>query len=241
MTQKKKTPLKAIVKGLVLIGTLVFVGWFIRASGLEHILDTEWVDREIRGRGALGWLLFVVGTGVLTGIGLPRQIPSFLAGYAFGALAGTVVAAVGTGLGCVMSFSYSRFMGRDFVQARFGKKIGRVDAFLRTSPFSMSLLLRLMPVGNNLLTCLIAGVTSIPLLPFVLGSTVGYVPQTLIFSLLGSGIRVDSTVRYGMAALLFVGATLWGYRIYRKYRKSGGVPTDDDDNGENGGEIAGKA
>ena len=133
MTQKKKTPLKAILKGLVLIGTLVFVGWFVRASGLEHMLDTEWVDHEIRGRGALGWLLFIAGTGILTGIGLPRQIPSFLAGYAFGALAGTLVAAVGTGLGCVLSFSYARFMGRDFVQARFGMRIAKVDTFLRTS------------------------------------------------------------------------------------------------------------
>ncbi|MFW5488468.1 MAG: TVP38/TMEM64 family protein [Desulfovibrio sp.] len=221
MTQNKKTPVKALLKGLVLIGTLVCIGWFIRASGLEHMFDTAWVDREIRGRGALGWLLFIAGTGLLTGIGLPRQIPAFLAGYAFGAVAGTVVAVLGCGLGCVLSFSYARFLGREFVQAKFGKRIAKVDAFLSTSPFSMSLLLRLMPVGNNLLTCLIGGVTSIPLLPFVAGSIVGYTPQTLIFALLGSGIRVNSTVRYGLAAVLFVGATLWGYRIYRKYRKSG--------------------
>jgi hypothetical protein len=43
----------------------------------------------------------------------------------------------------------------------------------------------------------------------------GYAPQTLIFALLGSGLRVDLLWRVGVAALLFIVSTAIGIAIYR--------------------------
>ena len=83
----------------------------------------------------------------------------------------------------------------------------------------MTLLIRLLPLGNNLVTNLAAGVSSVKATPFFLGSTIGYLPQTLVFSLVGSGISVDQELRIAISIFLFVISGLIGVSLYRKYRK----------------------
>ena len=82
----------------------------------------------------------------------------------------------------------------------------------------MTLLIRLLPIGNNLATNLAAGVTSVRALPFILGSLIGYIPQTLVFALVGSGVNVDPALRIGLAVLLFLVSGVIGVWLYRKYR-----------------------
>ncbi|MFV0349897.1 MAG: SNARE associated Golgi protein, partial [Halodesulfovibrio sp.] len=53
---------------------------------------------------------------------------------------------------------------------------------------------------------------------FLGGSALGYVPQTFIFALLGSGVNVDPVWRTTISAVLMVVSSLLGYRLYRKYR-----------------------
>ena len=102
--------------------------------------------------------------------------------------------------------------------ARFGERVRRIEDFLAANPFSMTLLIRLLPVGNNFATCLAAGVTRVPAPPFLLGSLLGYVPQTLVFALAGSGIETGAGLRIGLAVLLFVVAGIIGTWLYRRYR-----------------------
>jgi uncharacterized membrane protein YdjX (TVP38/TMEM64 family) len=73
-------------------------------------------------------------------------------------------------------------------------------------------------VGSNVVTNLIAGVSRIPRPAFFLGSLVGYLPQTLIFALAGSGLTVGSRWQLGLSILLFVVSGLLGVRLYRKLR-----------------------
>lgn len=215
---------KAVAKGLVFLLTMAGAVALLRMAGLEHVLDEAWIDAEIRGRGWPGWLLFTGMTGLFTAIGLPRQIPAFLGGYAFGIVFGTFLALVGTGLGCAASFLYARHMGRELVQSRFARRFSRIDAFLTRDTFQMAVLIRFMPLGNNLLTNLVAGVSRARFWSFLAGSVLGYLPQTLIFALAGSGVRVDPGLRLTLAATLLAASTWLGYRIYRKYRKKRKTP-----------------
>jgi uncharacterized membrane protein YdjX (TVP38/TMEM64 family) len=82
----------------------------------------------------------------------------------------------------------------------------------------MATLIRLLPVGSNVLTNLVAGVSSVPLLPFLAGSLVGYLPQTVIFVLLGSGIHVQPVWRTVVSVALFVVSGLLGVVLYRRVR-----------------------
>ena len=209
---------KTYLPGLVFLATLVAIGYALESGLLSSLLSQDWIDREVRGKGMSGELLFIAVGGAATAVAVPRHIVSFLGGYAFGVGLGTALALAATELGCVLSFFYARLVARPLVSARLGARVKRVEDFLAANPFSMTLLIRLLPVGNNFATSLAAGVSRVPARPFLLGSLVGYIPQTLVFALAGSGVEMGGGARIGLAVLLFVVAGVIGIWLYRKYR-----------------------
>ncbi len=209
---------KTYLPGLVFLATLVAVGYVIESGLLSELLSRDWIDAQVRGKGVPGEILFVAVGGALTALAVPRHIVSFLGGYAFGLGLGTGLALLATELGCVANFFYARFVGRPLLARRFGARVRRIDEFLSANPFSMTLLIRLLPVGNNCATSLSAGVSSVPARPFLLGSFAGYLPQTLVFALAGSGVDVGGGMRIGLAVLFFVVSGAIGIWLYRRYR-----------------------
>ena len=180
------------------------------------MLDKAWIDRHVRGNGIDGELLFICMCSLVSAIGAPRQAISFLAGYAFGFLPGVIIGVLSTTGGCVLSFSYARWLGRSIVEARHSDRIRRIDDFLYKNTFNATLLIRLLPAGSNLLTNLAAGVSHVRPLPLFAGSALGYVPQTAVFALIGSGINLYPTFRIGFGIALFVVSGLLGIRLYRR-------------------------
>jgi uncharacterized membrane protein YdjX (TVP38/TMEM64 family) len=209
---------RALLRGLVLIATLVLVGFLIEGLGLRGALDAGWVDAQVRGKGLSGDALFVLVGAVAIGIGLPRQAVCFLGGYAFGFAEGLGWSMLASMIGCCGAYFYARFMGRGPVAARFPDRIAQVDSFLAGNTLSMTLLLRLLPIGSNLLTNLAAGVAAVAALPFFAGSLLGYLPQTVVFTLLGSGIQVDPLFRIGASVILFLASGGLGVWLFRRYR-----------------------
>ena len=213
--------LRALLPGLVFLATLVALAWLLRSGLALDWVSEDWrgrIDRDVRGQGVAGELLFIAVGGLACGLAVPRHFVSFFGGYAFGVGLGTLLALVATELGCALTFFYARLVGRPFVQKRFGARVQRIDDFLAANPLSMTLLIRLLPIGNNFGTSLAAGVSRVPAWPFLLGSLLGYVPQTLVFALAGSGIETGAGLRLALAVLLFFVAAAIGIWLYRKYR-----------------------
>jgi uncharacterized membrane protein YdjX (TVP38/TMEM64 family) len=209
---------RLLLKGLVVIATLVALGWGLKASGFGAILDTHWVDAEVRGHGVDGELVFLGIGAIAVAVGLPRQAVCFLGGYAFGLGWGVVLASLASIAGCAVAFLYARLLGRELVLHKFAARVRRVDAFLHDNPLTMTVLIRFLPVGSNLLTNLVAGVSSVRAVPFIAGSLLGYAPQTIVFVLLGSGIQVDPALRISLSVVLFVLSTVLGVFLYRRLR-----------------------
>jgi uncharacterized membrane protein YdjX (TVP38/TMEM64 family) len=182
---------------------------------LDDLLNEEWADMHLRSQGGAGILLFTALVAAVSPLGFPRQALAALGGYAFGAFPGSVWCSIGLTGGCACGFFYSRLLARASLRRRLSGRIRVLDALVSRRPFLMSLAIRCLPVGNNALTNIVAGVTAIPARAFIAGSALGYLPQTVIFSLLGSGIRIDPAERLSLAALLFVLASFLGYRLYR--------------------------
>ncbi|MBF0093173.1 MAG: TVP38/TMEM64 family protein [Alphaproteobacteria bacterium] len=217
---------RLIGRGLVLIATLAGIGFLIETQGLGHLLDESWIDSRVRGQGVSGEALFVVVGALFTAIGMPRQMVCFLGGYAFGFALGSALSLLASVLGCATAFFYARWLGRSLVQSRFAHRIRRIDDFLRDNPLSMTLLIRLLPVGSNLITNLAGGVSAVGGGAFLVGSGLGYLPQTAIFALLGSGIQVDPAFRISLSVALFAASAVLGVWIYRRFRH--GKHLDDD-------------
>lgn len=225
---RQRSALKPLLKGLAMLALMGLAVAALRWAGEQGILsDRHWFDVHLRNQGFLGILLYVAVTTLLTALGVPRQFLCFIGGYIYGFWAGVVLGSLGSGLGCVLAVGFARFFARDFVVHRFGRRVAKVDAFLRRDPFRMALIIRFSPVGSNLATNLLAGVSSIPVRPFVLGSTAGYLPQTVVFALFGSGVNVSSTAQIVLSVALFLAATALGVGMYRRYRaEAAGVEED---------------
>ena len=210
--------IKTFLPGLVFLATLVAIGYVLESGLVQEMLSESWIDAQVRGKGATGELLFIAVGGTATALALPRQIVSFLGGYAFGLGLGTVLALAATELGCALTFYYARVIGRPLVARRLGARVRRIEDFLAANPFAMTLLIRLLPVGSNFATSLAAGVSRVPARPFLLGSLVGYVPQTLVFTLAGSGVEMGGSLRLAFAVVFFFVSGAIGVWLYRRYR-----------------------
>ncbi|MDK9720048.1 MAG: VTT domain-containing protein [Rhodospirillales bacterium] len=219
---------KVLIKGGILILTLVLAGYALKSLGLGTDLSEHWVDSAVKGQGLKGEMVYLLAGLILVGAGFPRQAVCFMGGYAFGFLEGMGWAMLASMLGCFGCFYYTRYLGRSLVQRLFGGRLKKIDAFLAGNPFSMALLIRLLPLGSNLLTNVAAGVSSIKPLPFFGGTALGYIPQTLVFVLLGSGIQVDSGLRTGLSLALFVVSAAMGVYLYRHFRKGRHLGSEDD-------------
>jgi uncharacterized membrane protein YdjX (TVP38/TMEM64 family) len=229
MVETRRHPLldpQVLLRGMVLIATLVGIGLLLQLLGLKSMLQTGWVDQAVRGHGLMGAATLVVVGSAFTALGLPRQVPAFLAGYAFGFVDGTVIGLLATLGGGVATFQYARFMGRDFLVRRFPHRIKRIDDFLSGNTVAMALVLRLSPFSSNLAANLAAGVSGVRPLPFFAGSAAGYLPQTLVFALLGSGFALDPALRMSLSVALFVVSSVLGIWLWRRFRGARGLPED---------------
>lgn len=168
--------------------------------------------------GLRGQTVFLLLSTFLVAIGLPRQIPAFAAGYAFGPWYGTVIALVAQVLACSLDFIWARAIAQDFCRRKFGSKLAWVDRTLARHPFTATLMLRLMPIGSNLLLNLAAGLTSIRMLPFLAASAIGFIPQTLVFALLGKGSAPDHSHLLLLGIATFLASALLGLLLLRRNR-----------------------
>ncbi|CAK0765044.1 TVP38/TMEM64 family membrane protein [Gammaproteobacteria bacterium] len=209
----------ALWRGLVLMATLILIGLLLKWATLHSLFGTDWIDNQVRGRGLIGGALFVLIGSIFTAIGLPRQMLGFLGGYAFGLILGTGLALMASIIGAIITFQYARFIGRSFLIRHFPQPIQKIDNFLGSRAILMTLVLRLSPFTNNLATNLAGGISGVKPLPFFLSSLLGYLPQTLIFSLLGSGFNLDPEIRVGISIMLFVISSLLGAGLWYYYRQ----------------------
>ena len=179
------------------------------------------LDEAVRHAGDTGPLAFVALGGLACAAGLPRQVVAYAGGLAYGFWPGAALALAAEVLGCVADFWWARLVARRWA-VRFlerGGRVARLERFLSAHTFRATLTIRLLPVGNNIATNFLAGVSGAAAVPFVLASAIGYVPQTAVFSLLGGGMRVSEGAQLGLAAVLMVGSVALGVVLLRR-----GVP-----------------
>ncbi len=223
--------IRLIFRGLLAIVALVLVAYLLR-----DVLDQSWVDEHVRDKGLAGEVFFVGLCALLASVGLSRQIIAFLAGYGFGFPKGVLLAMLAVVAGCIITFWVARLFLRGFLLERYSERIRRVDEFIRDNTFSMTLSVRLLPLGSNWMFNLAGGVSGVHCTPFLLGSALGYLPQMMIFSLVGSGAQVDQFWQIAIAMVMLVIAVVIGTYLYRKYTssRSAGIERKSSSGGGNG-------
>lgn len=185
----------------------------------QHIADKDWIADYVSTHGVQGQLLLLGCAVLFTAVGAPRQLISFTFGFTFGAVNGTVYALLCTLLSAVMVYVLAHFILKQTLIRYFGRRYQRFCDFVSVQPFSKVLLARIFPVGSNVITNLLSGVAGVPMLAFIIASALGYLPQTLIFALAGSGVGSANEWQLIVSIILGIFSLVLTSHLYRQYKK----------------------
>ncbi|MFW5330285.1 TVP38/TMEM64 family protein [Hydrogenophaga sp. ZJX-1] len=215
-----KSSAKLLVKplGLTAVLTLAFVslhyGWwgsFNEEDLLRGLFQQHW---------SIAWPVFALGAVVYTAAGGPRQVLAFACGYLLGGWWGGVLSSVLTGLGALLTMSVVRHTGFDWIRQRHSARIDVIRRVLAHDTWLWILIIRLMPVGSNLLTNIAAALAGLSRRAVLLGSLPGYLPQSLLFSYAGRGFALqDGSKLWVSLALLAVSSVLGWYLYHHGFKQ----------------------
>src|SRR5258707_12379785 len=132
---------------------------------------------------AIFFLVYVA----VTGLSLPgAAILTLVAGAIFGLVWGTIIASFASSIGATLAFLASRYLLRDWVQAKFGDKLKPInDGIAREGAFYL-FALRLAPVFPFFVINLVKGLTPIGTRTFYWGSQPGMLAGTFSLGSWGS-------------------------------------------------------
>ena len=204
-----------IVTAITLLGVAIIL-LMSSSQWLEDKVDAEAVSAWIDSKGVLGVIGLVVGGALLTGIGLPRQLVALCAGYGFDLFVGSALAIVTVSFGALLTFTFSRYFARPWVKRKYPEATQKVDTFIHDQPFLKIVTIRFAPIGTNMLTNLAAGTTALPASVFLTASAIGFLPQTLVFVLIGNGLAINSHQRVLAAVVLAFVSILLCWIIYKR-------------------------
>lgn len=146
---------------------------------------------------------------------LPSTALNLTAGAIFGLWWGTLWTSIAAIIAAVVSFSFTRTVGRDVIAVKLGRNFREMDDRLQQGGIFYMFALRLLPIIPYGLVNFTAGLTSIKFRDYFLGTLLGTVPGILPFVMLGSfGLRAIQTGEIlpllgalSLIALLVAGAT----------------------------------
>lgn len=161
--------------------------WFLLDLGQYFDLETLKQSRaDFRQTYQEHQALFVLAYFALyvavTALSLPvASVLTLFGGAIFGFTLGTVVISFASSIGATLACAASRFLLRDWVQGRFGEKIGAINSGVEREGAFYLFTLRLIPVFPFFAINLGMGLTPMPLRTFYWVSQLGMLPGTLVY------------------------------------------------------------
>ncbi len=204
---------------LLLFGLLVVAVIAVYFTPLqEHLRKVRELKETIQAFGPMGRVVFALAVAALVAVGLPRLIFCPIGGMAFGFAEGLIWTQAATLLGYYGTFLFVRWGGRERVLRRH-PGLAHAHEVLGVHPVINLFLIRQLPI-SGLLVNLFMGVTHIRHRHFLLGTLLGFLPEAIPLTLVGSSAgkfdpRLTMTyVAIGVAALalFFLGSWMLSRR-----------------------------
>lgn len=221
----------SIIKFIILIIIITGAFFAFRYTPLSQYTQKEALLRlltQFREHwwGPVGFIL-IYGVGCV--VAFPGSLLTLCGGAIFGVAWGTLYNVLASNLGATLAFLMARYFGRDFV-ARFMK--GRIESFdekVASHGFRFIFTLRLIPLipfnGLNLGS----GLSKIRYRDYLLGSVIGMLPGTFIYTyfadallseVTGSGKKAMTNLIIASSLLILISLVP---TIYKKFRKTRAV------------------
>ncbi len=162
----------------------------------------QWVLRlveTIRGSGAAGVAIFAMAYVAAAILLLPGSVLTAGAGFAYGPVWGTLLVSPGSVAAATLAFVLGRTAARGWIARRLAgnARFAAIDEAIGESGFKIVLLLRLSPLFPFNLLNYSLGLTRVSLRDYVVASTLGMLPGTVLFVYLGSIVTSASELASG--------------------------------------------
>ncbi|KRQ86796.1 TVP38/TMEM64 family inner membrane protein YdjZ [Caloramator mitchellensis] len=178
-------------------------------------------------------VIFLVLCTVRPLILLPVGIFSALGGLLFGAFVGTLYTLIGSIIGSVIAYYLARFFGKDLVEKLLNGKYKRLGKKSREHGFYVTFMLRVVPILPFDAVSYICGLSDISMKDYLLGTILGIIPGTFIYSYFGSSLKNVMSKEFFIAILLLVCLALIPL-LYKKISKNNldDIDFENEDNSE---------
>ncbi len=207
---------------VLLLGIAAALYWRDRIS-VEAV--TGWVGRL----GILAPLVFIAAYAVATVFFLPGVLFTLAGGALFGPWFGTLYNLAGATLGASLSFLTARYLARDWVAQRAGKRLRQLIDGVDEEGWRFVAFVRLVPLFPFNLLNYALGLTRIPLLQYTLTSFLFMAPGGAAYTYLGYAGREaaaggEGVIRRVLLALAIVACIAFVSNVVLRLRKRGGAP-----------------
>ncbi len=140
--------------------------------------------------------LFVLIYCTQTALSLPgAAILTLTGGFLFGTMLGTLYANIGATSGAMLAFLSARYLFRDVVERKFGKRLESIQAGFVKDAFHYLLTLRLIPVFPFFLINLACGLTRIRLTTFMSATALGIIPGSFVYANTGKQLGTINSIQ----------------------------------------------
>ena len=140
--------------------------------------------------------LFITIYIVQTALCLPGgAVLTVVSGFLFGSVLGTLYVNIGATTGATLAFLAARYLLRDWVEAKFGSKLGPLQKGFSKNAFSYLMTLRLIPIFPFFLVNLLSGLTRVTLGTYVLTTAIGTIPGTFVYAYAGSQLGTINSLK----------------------------------------------
>jgi len=195
------------------LALLVGLAIALYCGALPVSLDRHQLQGHFQ-HGDWGVVFFIVAHIIAAAVGLPGTLLVVVGGGVFGLLWGTLWSVIGATLGAIAAFYMARYLLRDWIEQRFARSrhLRRLNSTIGANSLVCVLVTRLAPVSPFSLVNFLFGLTQISLRPYAVGTLVGILPGTLLYTWLGiTGVEVmrgGSMIPLGLAIAALLGLSV---------------------------------
>jgi uncharacterized membrane protein YdjX (TVP38/TMEM64 family) len=189
ITESPKSSTGKILTGIIF---LLGIGAFVYFDLSQYLsLDALKANRDLllnytESNYALAVAAFILVYILQTTFSLPGgAILTLTGGFLFGSLMGTVFVNIGATIGATLAFLAARYLLRDWVETKFGDRLGPIQAGFAQNAFSYLMTLRLIPAFPFFLVNLVSGLTRVKLGTYMLATSIGIIPGSFVFAFAG--------------------------------------------------------
>jgi uncharacterized membrane protein YdjX (TVP38/TMEM64 family) len=134
-------------------------------------------------------LIYVLVYAAATAFSLPGgAVLTLTGGFLFGNLLGTAYTVIAASIGATALFLAARTALGDVLRGKAGPFLARMEEGFKANALSYLLVLRLIPAFPFFIVNLVPAFLGVPLRTYVIGTFLGIIPGTFVFSSIGAGL-----------------------------------------------------